>query len=98
MQPFLGKFNIEKCNLEKFWKFYCDGIFNNGDKFLCGISEKPNPYMPILGDIDIQVSAEDDQEYNTHLYSEEQVKTIVSIYIDIWTIKYEFLLDTYRRT
>jgi P4 family phage/plasmid primase-like protien len=83
MQPFLGKFNIEKCNLEKFWKFYSDGVYNQPDKFLCGISEKPNPYMPILGDIDIQISAEDDVEYNTHVYSEEQVKSVVSIYIDI---------------
>lgn len=83
MQPFVGKFNIEKSNIEKFWRFYCDNVFVNDDSFLSGISEKPNSYMPVLGDIDLQINPEDDVLYETNIYSLEQVKSIVKIYIDV---------------
>ena len=73
MQPFVGKFNIEKSNIEKFWRFYCDNVFTNDDSFLSGISEKPNSYMPVLGDIDLQINPEDDVLYETNIYSLEQV-------------------------
>jgi P4 family phage/plasmid primase-like protien len=83
MQPFLGKFNVERHQQEEFWTYYCNQVYNEGDNFLSGLSEKPGTYMPVLADIDIQISAEDNVEYNDVLYTSDQLKAVVQIYIDI---------------
>jgi P4 family phage/plasmid primase-like protien len=83
MQPFLGKYNVERPDLEEFWTYYCDKVYSEGENFMSGLSEKPGAYMPVLADIDIQISAEDDVEYTKILYTSEQLKSVVQIYIDI---------------
>jgi hypothetical protein len=86
MQPFVGKFNIERKDNEQFWNWYCTNLFNNGDKFLNGISEKYSSIMPILCDIDLDTEYEEDKDYSQRLYTYEQMYSIVNIYID--TLKY----------
>lgn len=83
MQPFTGRFNIERPNIEDFWKFYCDNLYSKGDQFFSGLSEKPHSYMPILGDIDLSVAFEEDKDFSEQLYTQQQLDTVVSIYIDV---------------
>jgi P4 family phage/plasmid primase-like protien len=86
MQPFLGKFNIERKDNEQFWNWYCTNLYNNGDKFLNGISERYSTVMPILCDIDLDTDYEEGKDYSQRLYTYDQMYTIVKIYID--TLKY----------
>jgi P4 family phage/plasmid primase-like protien len=83
MQPFTGKFYIENSKMEEFWDMYCNHVYSRGAMFMSGLSEKPNTYMPVLGDIDIQVGFDETKEYNEPLYITSQLKKIVSIYIDV---------------
>lgn len=83
MHPYLGKFYIERSQMETFWKEYCDKVYYDSKSFLYGMSEKPNDEMPVLGDIDIQIENDETKEYNEPLYSIEQCKQIVGIYIDV---------------
>jgi P4 family phage/plasmid primase-like protien len=83
MPPYLGKFNIERDNFDIFWKWYCDSLYTMNDEFLSGISEKPHSIMPILGDIDIEVPYEDGFDYTKRLYTYDQMKKTVEIYIDV---------------
>lgn len=59
MYPQLGKFTVDHNHQEEFWRLYCDGLLTEGNQFMCGISESPNPYMPILVDIDLDWTEEE---------------------------------------
>ena len=83
MQPFVGKFNIENNKMEEFWEIYCNHVYSRGSAFMSGLSEKPHTYMPVLGDIDIQIGYDETKEYEESLYTASQLKKIVSIYIDV---------------
>ena len=85
MVPNTGKFKIERNNLEEFWELYQDLLFNLNNDFMAGINERPSEFMPVLGDIDIAIPYNEDEDvlkqplYDYHRH----VKKIVSIYIDV---------------
>ena len=73
-----GKFLLDRENLENFWDIYCDEVKEG--KTILGVAEKPQKYLPVLGDIDLKALVDDDQELGEHLYSEEQIKQVISVY------------------
>ena len=86
MTPNTGKYCMDYSNMEEFWKLYCDNVWENGDDFKSGLSEKPNEYMPILADIDLAFGVEENKIYDSHIYTEQQLILTVKIYFDV--IKY----------
>ncbi len=85
--PCKGKYRLDREAQEKFWNIYCPLIYNNEENAIVGIGEKPQTYLPILGDIDISIEADsfylenlECLETEKHLYSREQVLNIISIF------------------
>jgi P4 family phage/plasmid primase-like protien len=89
MLPTTGKFRIDRENMEEFWKLYCDLSFKN-EEFMSGIAEKPRDYLPILVDVDLKLDIDKGDE--KHFYTENHIKKLVSIYVDV--LKY-ILEDDY---
>lgn len=52
LSPWLGKFNVERLDLDNFWKIYCDSVIKN-PTLVYGIGERPNECLPLLADIDL---------------------------------------------
>lgn len=75
----LGRYNIERTNLENFWSHYCDEIQNG---VILGIAEKPGTYLPVLVDFDLKVKV-DDCENTESLYNESQLHSIVRDYDEV---------------
>ena len=72
-----GRFNFNREGLESFWELY-----HKSDEIL-GIAEKPQSYIPVLVDVDLKVKLEDGEKCwknGEHLYTQNQVEQIVSIY------------------
>jgi P4 family phage/plasmid primase-like protien len=85
LQP-KGRFLFNRDNSEILWDKWCDNIYKKHYEdvehdFLLGLAEKPGPYMPVLGDIDLKIE-DNDVYYNDdeHIYSEEQVKKTIAIH------------------
>lgn len=74
----IGKFQFNRNDLEIFWELYCDKI-SNEENPIVGITEKSQQYMPVLVDIDIKLKEEQESK-SEHLYTEENVLSIISIY------------------
>jgi P4 family phage/plasmid primase-like protien len=95
MVPTIGKFRIENQDIENFWEIYCNKIEHYGDKFMSGLAERPNDYLPVLVDIDLRLDYDPDIHGDegtlTHFYNFEHIKKMVSIYQDV--LKY--ILDDY---
>ena len=83
MITFKGTFMFD--NLSEFYRLYCDRLWLLGDKFISGLSERPNKYMPILADIDIKIPLNEDNHNDNlqHFYTQEQVNQIIAIYNDL---------------
>ena len=47
---------------------------------MVGIAEKPQPYLPVLADVDLKIKDEGLIEFGDHLYTPEQVKQIIGVY------------------
>ena len=75
-----GRFQLSRDGLESFWDIYCKVIKENFDDTMVGIAEKPQPYLPVLADIDIKIKDEGQIEFGDHLYTPEQVKQVISVY------------------
>jgi hypothetical protein len=87
-----GKFNFNRETLEQFWKAYCDALYthervstDNNARFgapnVFGIAEKPQHYLPIIVDVDLCVKKDQDiEDVPQGLYTEEQLKSVISIY------------------
>ena len=73
-----GKYMFNRVEMETFWDIYCDAVKEGTQKI--GIAEKPQNYIPILIDIDIKVEKDDDEIYEGHLYTEEQVIQLIRVY------------------
>ena len=79
MIPNTGKFKIERDSTEEFWSTYQDLLQENGDEFMAGLNERPKDFMPVLGDIDIALEYDDDEEKLTKpLYTTHHVKQIIN--------------------
>lgn len=91
LSPWLGKFNVERLDLDSFWKIYCDSVIKN-PTLVYGIGERPNECLPLLADIDLDTKfnisnnsnldekeskfLNDDKTFKK-LYSIEDVRVIV---------------------
>jgi P4 family phage/plasmid primase-like protien len=79
IQP-LGTFEFGRQQLdEEFWPLYCDLIHNTKDAIV-GITEKPQEYLPVLGDIDICIKEEDNIFFEDNIYTEDQVIQVIQCY------------------
>ena len=74
-----GKFQLSRDGLEAFWDIYCQKI-QNDDNAMVGIAEKPQPYLPVLADVDLKIKDEGLIEFGEHLYTPEQVNQIIGVY------------------
>lgn len=74
-----GKFLFNREGFEKFWECYCKLIKNNNESIV-GIAEKPQSYLPVLGDIDIKIKETEDMNFGEHIYSTEQLQSVIEIY------------------
>ena len=79
----LGNFNIERSDLEQFWKLYCDELQTNGNKFICGLAEKNNKdtkYIPVLNDTDIKLTLNDSNKNSKKLYTDNHIREVIKTY------------------
>lgn len=82
-----GRYSISRHDFGKLWDLYCDKVqksFNEEEKdenaaFISGLAEKPQKYIPVMSDVDIKVKF-NGQKLDRHIYSNKQLKSIVSIY------------------
>lgn len=73
-----GKYQFNRQDLEEFWKVYGKTLSENPDT-ITGIAEKPQHYLPILGDIDIK-KREIDMEVYDKLHTDKHVKEVIEVY------------------
>lgn len=78
VQP-LGKYNISRNNMEIFWEKYCTDLYENEEKAVYGIAEKPQTYIPVLVDIDIKLPFSEDKDVK-QLYTNHQIDSIIRDY------------------
>ena len=90
--PNTGKFKIERQHTEKFWDIYSNELEKEGEKFMCGLAERPRTYLPVLADVDIAIDNDEEKSVDNHFYSFKQVKAVIDIYLDV--LKY--ILVDYR--
>lgn len=74
-----GKFLFNREGFENFWKLYCELIKNNKENIV-GIAEKPQSYLPVLGDIDIKIKETEDMNFGEHIYNSDQLQSVIEIY------------------
>lgn len=79
-----GKFLLNRSQIEEFWDVYCSMVdcdlsFDDSEFPTFGLAEKSQQFLPILVDVDLKVRDEGDVVEN-RLYTEEQLKSVVSIY------------------
>ena len=75
----LGRFQFNRQDIETFWELYCDKLKNEEDPIV-GIAEKPQQYIPVLVDVDLKFKDDENRTYGEHIYTEENVLTIIQIY------------------
>lgn len=78
----MGKYQLNKSNLEKLWDIYCDLIYNNdSNSVMVGLAEKPQYYLPILVDVDIKKNENDfENEVPEKLYTDQHLITTIEVY------------------
>jgi P4 family phage/plasmid primase-like protien len=78
MGSITGKYQFNRQDLEEFWKIYSQSI---NTELSIGIAEKPQHYLPVLGDIDIKIKETDDfiVEGNI-LHTDKHVKEVIEVY------------------
>jgi P4 family phage/plasmid primase-like protien len=80
----IGKFNLSGSHLDSFYELYCRLLSEEGDNFIAGVAEKPKKYMPILVDVDIKLSYDeeewDEKRASTHIYYEHHITKLIHIY------------------
>lgn len=74
----MGKYQINKNIMERFWERYCSTIYEE-EKISLGIAEKLQSFFPVLVDVDIKLPFTEDKDLK-RLYTEDQLLTIVREY------------------
>jgi len=72
--PFKGSFYVPDDILDDFWYLYQNYVFTSENKI--GLTELADEYMPLIVDVDISIPGTNPQP----LYTQEQIKKIVSAY------------------
>ena len=70
-----GKYQFNRDDLENFWKIYME----SGSNVSC-IAEKPQHYMPVLGDIDIKIKEGGEYTISKILHTDKHVNEIIGAY------------------
>jgi hypothetical protein len=75
----VGRFQFNRQDIETFWELYCDKV-QNEEEPMVGIGEKALQYIPVLVDIDLKLKDEESLQYEEHLYTDDNVMSIIQIY------------------
>ena len=76
-----GKFQFNREAFENFWDIYCSMIKDDDDNnIIVGIAEKATPHLPVLCDIDIKVEDTFELEGREHIYTEDNLISVIQIY------------------
>lgn len=73
-----GNFQLNRHTLEIFWEAYCTDIERGNYNY--GIGEVSDQYMPVLVDVDLKISEENNPFDTDRLYNLDQVRSIIRIY------------------
>jgi P4 family phage/plasmid primase-like protien len=73
-----GKFQFNRQGQEELWTAYSNAIIANPNATF-GIAEKPQHYLPVLGDIDIKIRDVGGEMGDT-LYTKEHTRSIIEVY------------------
>jgi len=79
LSPFCGKFRIERHDLENLWKIYCDSL-KKDPSLLCGLSERPNEFLPLLNDTDLETKFDPQLDLTQRLYTMSEAKVVMRVY------------------
>ena len=82
IEPY-GKYGLNREHFDEFWEIYNKEYSKNGGEFIVGVAEKPEGYLPVLGDIDIKILEDDIDNYeitDNHLYTKENLNQVVEIF------------------
>ena len=74
-----GKYQFNRQDLEDFWDVYSKCVYENPENFV-GIAEKPQHYLPVLGDIDIKLKETDEVKYDSIIHTEKHVQDVIDVY------------------
>ena len=74
-----GRFQFNRQDIETFWEVYCDKLKNEEDPII-GIAEKTQQFIPVLVDVDIKLKDDETITFGEHIYTEDNVHTIIQIY------------------
>lgn len=80
--PWTGKFKIERKSLDEFWDLYCDTLEHYdklGNRFISGLSERPQEYMPLMIDADLEAMIDPARDLTEKLYTKDEIDTIVKV-------------------
>lgn len=88
-----GRYQFNRQDLEELWKVYGKAIIESPD-IVSGIAEKPQHYLPVLGDIDIKIREAEDMEVKDELHTERHVKEVVEVYQSVLRKIVEGCTDT----
>lgn len=73
----MGKYQIDRKNIEEFWTLYIDYVANGFPGL--GLAEKSGHYLPVLVDVDLKI-IENDSYIGSCLYTSDDLNKIVTIY------------------
>ena len=74
-----GKYCINRNKIKDFWKLYCDVV--SDPENLAGVAEKPQPYIPVLVDVDIRRKLDEEQSPEAiPIYTMTHVKRLIEVY------------------
>lgn len=82
-----GKYSFNRETIEEFWN-----IYKVDADLSCGIAEKPQAYLPILGDIDIKLL--DENKELKIIHTEKHVKEVIQVYQSVLKKIVDDITDT----
>jgi P4 family phage/plasmid primase-like protien len=89
-----GKYAISSSRNDTFWELYQDAVYD-GDSVM-GLAERTKnyPYVPVIGDIDIKIKIEKEDDKNIQ-HSEKHVRETVQIYQNVIKKVVDQLVDVH---
>lgn len=74
-----GKYEFNREDLEEYYKVYMKTIHEHPDTDI-GVAEKPQHYLPVLGDIDIKIKETEEIHFDEEIHTEKHVKEVIEVY------------------
>jgi len=76
-----GKYCINRQDIDKFLDIYSQVVADSSN--LAGVAEKPQPYIPVLVDVDIKRKLEEDETEASPIYTLTHVKRLIELYQEV---------------